>query len=211
MFEKMSGTDASWKIHLLGAGHIFQSMYNPRTAFPNSGAADGLDVANALPLRRFLISMMSYLDVAAACATGEGPMIPGDYWETLGGGWEHNLGVPSFATICSPVDRTMAQLRHSWSRVMSIQTEISRFAKLLRSGLDQGQSKLFHSDLAYRIRNWHNSVPDIFFRLGKLDKMPDDASENIEALTAATCIKCYALSSTIYLESHDEEDRERGV
>lgn len=201
MFEKMSSTDASWKVHLLGAGQIFQSMYSPRTALPASDGVDGLGVANTLPLRRFLVSMMSYLDVAASCATGEGPLIPGDYWETLGGGWEYNLGVPSFATTRSAADRTMAQLRNSWSRVMSIQTEISRFAKQLRSEHDQRQREMIHSDLTYRLRNWHDSAPDIYLRLDTLNSMPDDATEeDVETLTAAACIHCYALGCTVYLE-----------
>ncbi|POR35539.1 Sterol regulatory element-binding protein ECM22 [Tolypocladium paradoxum] len=201
MFEKMSSTDSSWKVHLLGAGQIFQSMYSPRTARPASGGADGLGIASTLPLRRFLVSMMSYLDVAASCATGEGPLIPGDYWETLGGGWEYNLGVPSFATTRSAADRTMAQLRNSWSRIMSIQTEISRFAKFLRSEHDQRQREMIHSDLTYRLRNWHDSAPDIYLRLETLDSMPDDATEeDVETLTAAACIHCYALGCAVYLE-----------
>ncbi|KND89382.1 Sterol regulatory element-binding protein ECM22 [Tolypocladium ophioglossoides CBS 100239] len=201
MFEKMSATDASWKVHLLGAGQIFQSMYSPRTALPASDGADGLGVASTLPLRRFLVSMMSYLDVAASCATGEGPLIPGDYWETLGGGWEYNLGVPSFATTRSAADRTMAQLRNSWSRIMSIQTEISRFAKLLRSKHDQRQREMIHSDLTYRLKNWHDSAPDIFLWLDTLNSMPDDATEeDVETLTTAACIHCYALGCTVYLE-----------
>ena len=201
MFEKMSSTDASWKVHLLGAAQIFHSMYSPRTALPSNDGSDGLGVANTLPLRRFLVSMMSYLDVAASCATGEGPLIPGEYWETLGGGWEYNLGVPSFATTRSAADRTMAQLRNSWSRIMSIQTEISRFAKLLRSEHDQWQSEMIYSDITYRLNSWHDSAPDIYSRLKTLNCIPGDASdEDVETLTAAACIYCYALGCTVYLE-----------
>lgn len=201
MFEKMSSTDDSWKIHLLGAGQIFQSMYSPRTTLPNSDDEDGLGVAAARPFRRFLVSAMSYLDVAAACATGGGTLIPGDYWETLGGGWEYNLGVPSFAETGSSADRTMAQLRSSRSRVMSIQTEISNFVKLLRSDVDRRQKKMYRDDIAYRIRNWHGSAPGIFLRLQGMQVMPEDATEEeLEALTAAASIQCYALACTVYLE-----------
>lgn len=202
MFEKMSSTDDSWKIHLVGAGQIFQSMYSPRTTLPNNDGADGLGVAATLPLRRFLVSAMSYLDVAAACATGGGALISGEYWETLGGGWEYNLGVPSFAeTQSSAADRTMAQLRSSWSRVMSIQTDISKFVKLLQSGVDHRQRKIFHDDIGCRIKNWHKSVPDMFLRLEGMEAIPTGASEEeVEALTAAACIQSYALACTVYLE-----------
>ncbi|RDA90171.1 hypothetical protein CP533_0518 [Ophiocordyceps camponoti-saundersi (nom. inval.)] len=210
MLEQMSSADASWKIHLVGAGQIFHSLYSPRTG-PGAapGATAGTSTPLLLPLRRFLVSTMSYLDVAAACATGSGPLIAGDYWETLGGGWEYNLGAPSLVPArSSAAHRTMAQLRSSWSRVMSIQTDISRFAKLLRSGLDGRQSDMFRSDIAHRIRNWHDSVPDVFLRLDDEPTMMtrggrqqhDEDDEDVDALTAAACILSYALACTIYLE-----------
>ncbi|KJZ77166.1 hypothetical protein HIM_03487 [Hirsutella minnesotensis 3608] len=202
MLEKMSSSDDSWKIHLTGAGQIFQSMYGPRTtAVSGSRMADSPGVAANLPLRRFLVSMMSYLDVAASCATGGGPLVSGDYWETLGGGWEYNLGVPSFATKRSPTDRIMSQLRSSWSRIMSIQTEISRFAELTRNGLDHRQREITRNDIAYRIKNWHESRPDIYLRLREFEGLPDDTSEEeAEVLRAAASIQSYALSCTVYLE-----------
>ncbi|RCI12319.1 hypothetical protein L249_0067 [Ophiocordyceps polyrhachis-furcata BCC 54312] len=209
MLEQMSSADASWKIHLVGAGQIFHSLYSPRTG-PSAAAAAGAGAGSStpllLPLRRFLVSTMSYLDVAAACATGGGPLIAGDYWETLGGGWEYNLGAPSLVRARSSAShRTMAQLRSSWSRVMSIQTDISRFAKLLRSGLDGRQSDMFRSDIAHRIRNWHDSVPDVFLRLDDepvtmTTRRRDEDDEDVDALTAAACILSYALACTIYLE-----------
>ncbi|KAJ6441240.1 C6 transcription factor [Purpureocillium lavendulum] len=201
MFEKMSSADSNWKIHLMGAGHIFQSMYSPRPALPGGDAVDGLAVASTLPLRRFLVSLMSYLDLAASCATGEAPLIAGNYWETLGGGWEYNLGVPSFATSRQPADRTMAQLRNSWSRLMSIQLEICRFSGMIRGGIDDRQKEIMHSDIQYRIQNWHDSAPDVYLRLEGLNEMPADASpEEAETLTAAACVLGYALGATVYLE-----------
>lgn len=201
MFENMSATDASWKVHLLGAGQTLQRMYSPRTGLPY-GCGSGGQVAEDMPsLRRFLVSLMSYLDIAASCATGEDPIIPGDYWETLGGGWEYNLGVPTFATVRRPVDRAMAQIRSSWSRIMSIQTDISKFAKAQRSGLEKRQREMIQGDLAYRIRNWHDSAPDVFLQLEYLDSIPSEATdEETEALTAAACVYCYALGCAVYLD-----------
>ncbi|UNI17681.1 hypothetical protein JDV02_004006 [Purpureocillium takamizusanense] len=201
MFEKMSSADSNWKIHLSGAGHIFKTMYSPRPALPGSDGLDGLAVSNTLPLRRFLVSLMSYLDLAASCATGEAPLIAGNYWETLGGGWEYNLGVPSFATSRQPADRTMAQLRNSWSRLMSIQLEICRFSGMIRDGMDDLQKELMHSDIQYRIQSWHESAPDVYLRLEGLNEMPADASpEEAETLTAAACVLGYALGASVYLE-----------
>lgn len=206
MFEKMSSNDASWKIHLVGAAQIFQSLYSPRVGLPSTptGSSDNMElfgVAHTLPLRRFLVSLMAYLDVAASMATGEGPLIQGDYWETFGGGWEYNMGVPSFAKARSPADRIMAQIRQSWSRIMSIQTDISNFVKIEREGLPQHQRDLYYNDLSYRLRNWQDSAPDIYLRLERLNSMPADATpEEFETLTAASCIQIYALSCSVYLE-----------
>ncbi|KAK2609122.1 hypothetical protein QQS21_002349 [Conoideocrella luteorostrata] len=208
MFEKISSNDASWKIHLVGAAQIFQSMYSPRVCLPAVNSPGSYNnntelsgVAHTLPLRRFLVSLMAYLDVAASMATGEGPLISGDYWETFGGGWEYNMGVPSFAKSRSPADRTMAQIRQSWSRIMSIQTDLSKFVKMEREGLSPNQRELYYNDLAYRLRVWQDSAPDIYLRLEGLDSMPADATpEEHETLTAASCIQIYALTCSIYLE-----------
>ena len=226
MFEKMSGHDSSWKIHLAGAGHVLQSMYSPRISLPANSDSDGrsrggsfsgssstssdssvnargaVSVADNLPLRRFLVSLMAYLDVAAACATGAGTVVAGDYWETLGGGWEYNLGAPSFAGAAKlPGERVMSQIRHSWSRMMSIQTNISEFVKLDRQGLDKSQRDLYYHNLNDRMRNWQESVPDIYVQLSQLDRMPPDiSSHEYEALTAASCVQAYALACGVHLD-----------
>ncbi|KID88383.1 Zn(2)-C6 fungal-type DNA-binding domain protein [Metarhizium guizhouense ARSEF 977] len=207
MFEKISSNDASWRIHLAGAAQIFQSLYSPRVGPPSSPTAksSGMElssVSHTLPLRRFLVSLMAYLDVAASLATGDGPLIQGDYWETFGGGWEYNMGVPSFATVRSSTDRTMAQIRQSWSRIMSIQTDISKFVKMEKEGLAQHQKDMYYNDLSYRLRNWQESAPDIYLRLHQLDSMPADATpEEFETLTAASCIQIYSLSCVVHLET----------
>lgn len=207
MFEKMASHDASWKIHLVGAAQIFHSLYSPRVSPRSSKASGRTDdaelqgVATSLPLRRFLVSLMAYLDVAASVATGEGPLIAGDYWETFGGGWEYNLGVPSFAQSRSRADRTMAQIRQSWSRIMSIQTDLSQFVKVEREGLSPQQRDMYYNDLVHRLQNWQDSTPDIYLRLDQLDAMPPDATpEEHEILTAISCIQTYALACFVYLD-----------
>lgn len=62
----------------------------------------------------------------------------GRYWERFGGGLEYNLRVPSYSPAVTLSDRTMAQFRLSWSRMMSIQADISAFAKILWE-YDQGR------------------------------------------------------------------------
>lgn len=202
MFEKMSATDASWKVHLRGASQIVQAMYSPGLTLANRDAKNSLTLGNEkLPIRRFLVSLLSYLDVAASCATGEAPFIAGDYWETLGGGWQYNLGVPDFAASHCTSNRELAQVRSAWSRLMSIQAEISSFAKLQRSGLDKQQKDAIHDDIVYRLKNWHDSAPNVFLQLEGLDGIPDGATDSeVDILTVTACVESYALACTVYLD-----------
>ncbi|XWW94593.1 hypothetical protein V2A60_002538 [Cordyceps javanica] len=205
MLEKMSATDASWKVHLRGAGSILRSMYSPSPATDDQKTNTLLMLSSeALPIRRFLVSLMSYLDVAASCATGEAPILPGDYWETLGGGWQYNLGVPDFTTELYTDKRVLAQVRTAWSRVMSIQTDISIFAKLRRTGLCPQQRDTMYNDLIHRLKNWHDSAPDAFLQLESLDGIPQGASDDqVRTLTITSCVQSYALACAVYLERVD--------
>ncbi|PQK11402.1 hypothetical protein BB8028_0003g00280 [Beauveria bassiana] len=202
MYEKMSATDASWKVHLRGASQIAQAMYSPGLTVANRNKSSALTLgSDNLPIRRFLVSLLSYLDVAASCATGEAPFIAGDYWETLGGGWQYNLGVPDFAASHCTANRELAQVRSAWSRLMSIQAEISSFAKLQRSGLDKQQKDAIHVDLVYRLKNWHDSAPNVFLQLENLNELPFDAKDSeIEILTVTACVESYAEACAIYLD-----------
>lgn len=202
MFEKMSATDASWKVHLRGASQIVQAMYSPGLPLASRDASKLLTLGNdKLPVRRFLVSLLSYLDVAASCATGEAPFIAGDYWETLGGGWQYNLGVPDFAATHCTSNRELAQVRSAWSRLMSIQAEIGSFANLQRSGLDKQQRDAIHGDLIYRLKNWHDSAPNVFLQLENLDGIPDGATDSeVDILTVTACVESYALACTVYLD-----------
>lgn len=185
-----------------GASQIVQAMYSPGLTLASRDAKNSLTLGNEkLPIRRFLVSLLSYLDVAASCATGEAPFIAGDYWESLGGGWQYNLGVPDFAASHCTSNRELAQVRSAWSRLMSMQAEISSFAKLQRSGLGKQQKDAIHDDIVYRLTNWHDSAPNVFLQLEGLDGIPDGATDSeVDILTVTACVESYALACTVYLD-----------
>lgn len=193
----MESRDTSWKVHLVGSHHIYDRIVNPGFSEVDENVTDSMTVEVAHPIRRFLISLMAYLDVAGACATGEGTLIAGDYWEKCGG-WEYNLGAPSYSPDIIASDRIMAQIRLSWSRIMSIQADISTFAKLKRGGMDQRQLDMIRDDLLDRVRSWRTSAPDIYCRLAQIDQVPEDA-EDYDVLTAAACVEAYEKASVVYL------------
>ncbi|KAK7227665.1 hypothetical protein V2G26_015668 [Clonostachys chloroleuca] len=202
IYEKMASTSRMWQVHLAGARQVFEAIYSPKVVA--SGADYGKDEwtsSISVPMRRFLISLLSFLDVAACCATGEDTVILGDYWESFAGGWEYNLGTPSFCLGRASADRTLAQIRQAWSRIMSIQVGISAFARLQRLSIHNSRRNTLHNDLAHRIEVWQASVPDIFHRLAALSTMPSDASDrDAEILTAAACIECYSVACIIHLD-----------
>ncbi|KAK7227672.1 hypothetical protein V2G26_015675 [Clonostachys chloroleuca] len=191
-----------WKVHLAGARQVFEAMYSPRVTPVGVDYGKGeLHSSISIPIRRWLISLMSFLDVAACCATGEETVIPGDYWEVYTGGWEYNLGAPSFCLGSDLADRAMAQMRQAWSRIMSIQVSISAFARLQRLRIDDSHRDVLHSDLIYRVKTWRASVPEIFRRLAELSTMPGDASNrDVEILTAAACVESYAVACVVHLD-----------
>ena len=201
MFDQISTAGSQWKIHLAGACEVFGSIYTkPQLAIVDDGLEiDTCDGYFTNSMRRFLVSLLSYLDVAAACATGEGTLISGYYWETFGGGWEYNLGAPSFYMDDDDGYRVLSEIRHSWGRLMAIQADISKFAKI-QGCLNGGQREMFQADLAYRIDHWHNGAPIIYARLSQLDKIPAGSSwRDIENLTATACVQSYAYACIVYL------------
>ena len=203
IFEMMSSKNTSWRIHLRGARQAFNEIYNPCIDAGENRATEERSCEIILPaMRRFLVSTLAWLDVAAACATGDGTLIPGDYWETFGGGWEYNLGVPSLNPGHTSADRILAQLRHSWSRIMSIQASISNLANLKKGGLCVRQSRIFFEDILARLGDWRATAPDIYHRLSSINKMPVDSTvREVEVLVAAACIICYEKACLIYLYS----------
>lgn len=194
----MESRDMSWKVHLDGSRHIYNKIVTPRFSIADEHETENTAVEVAHPMRRFLISLLAYLDVAGACATGEDTLIAGDYWEKSGGGWEYNLGAPSYSMAIIPSDRAMAQIRLSWSRIMSIQADISTFAKLKRVGIDKGQHDMIWDDLMVRIRSWRSSAPDIFDRLAEINEVSQD-SEDYDVLIAAACVEAYEKALVVYL------------
>lgn len=196
LFDQISSAGSEWRIHLMGACQVFESIYESRPTASDEGIGNQ-SFTNSM--RRFLVSLLSYLDIAAACATGEGTLIQGYYWEKCAGDWEYNLGTPSFYIADNEADRVLSQLRHSWTRVMAILADISKFAKT-RQHLSDHQREMLREDLAHRIKCWHNSAPNIYARLSQLDEIPIDSSDrDIEDLTAAACIQTYAYACMIYL------------
>ncbi|KAL2849330.1 fungal-specific transcription factor domain-containing protein [Aspergillus pseudodeflectus] len=198
LFEMMDSQHHNWAIHLKGAREIYRAMFTP----DSDPAQEAKRVAEMNhPLRQFLVSLLSYLDVAGACATSEGTVVEGSYWQTLGGGWEYNLGIPSLSSPdTSPVHDVLLNLRQCWSVMMEIQAAISSFGKAKQHGwMTPEQQDAVYADLLQRLVQWRLDAPDCLQELGDLDDESLARYPHPEGLEYVGCIEAYEKATNIYL------------
>ncbi|KAL4886153.1 fungal-specific transcription factor domain-containing protein [Aspergillus karnatakaensis] len=197
LYEMMDSQHHNWAIHLKGAREIYRLMFTPI----NDPTQEMRRVAAmSHPLWKFLVSLLSYLDVAGACATSDGTIVEGSYWRTLGGGWQYNLGIPSLSPEPSSHCTILADLRHCWSILMEIQAAISAFGKAKRCGLmPPDQQDLVYQGLLQRLVQWRVEAPECLQQLAALD---DDALSqcfHTDSLEYVGCIEAYEKATHVYL------------
>lgn len=192
-FEMMDSDTNNWQTHLKGAKDIFEKLFSVETDRP----APSKQSKKSEAMRNFLISALGYLDVAAAASTAQPTQIPGNYWDTVGGGWQYNLGVPSLNAILegrTPEDDHLGDIRQSWSTLMTIQSDVGLFATDIEKGLSDADHARRHQQIAGRLLTWRHLLPDIFSHL-------DDASTpsyNADSIEGASCVVCYEQATLIY-------------
>ncbi|PVH82288.1 hypothetical protein DL98DRAFT_570551 [Cadophora sp. DSE1049] len=198
LFEMMDSRTDGWKVHLLGASNIYNLLFSPdSSAGDNSTYDDDGDLETTHPVRRFLVSLLAYLDVAGSCATGSRTLVRGDYWESHGGGWEYNLGVPSFSHNLND-NGTLGQIRQSWSRLMSIQADISNFAQTKRQGMSKGRHEITRHDLESRLVRWRLNAPNCFASFAEREDV-DTGDEEWYLQEAMGFVEAYEKATIIYL------------
>ncbi|KAL4948810.1 fungal-specific transcription factor domain-containing protein [Aspergillus filifer] len=196
LFEMMDSQHHNWAIHLKGAREIYRLMFYPN-ADPAHEARRVAEINH--PLRQFLVSLLSYLDVAGACATSDGTIVEGSYWRTLGGGWEYNLGIPSLSEPNSD-NPLLRELRQSWSIMMEIQAAISSFGQSKRSGwMTPEQQDCTYGDLLQRLLQWRIDAPACFQQLGDLDEPSLSQYPHPEILEYVGCIEAYEKATYLFL------------
>lgn len=192
-FEMMDSDTNNWQTHLKGAKEIFERLFSVDT----SGQVLRDEGRKNEAVRNFLISALGYLDVAAAASTAQPTQIPGNYWDTVGGGWQFNLGVPSLNAILEgrvPEDDNLGDIRRAWSTLMTIQSDVGLLASDIEKGLSASDRNRRHQQLAGRLLTWRHLLPDIFNHL-------DDStttSFNADSIEGASCVVCYEQATMIY-------------
>lgn len=194
----MDSQHDNWAVHLKGAREIYKVLFFQTTTDPMQETQRLAEMNH--PLRHFLISLLSYLDVAGACATSDGTVVEGSYWRTYAGGWEYNLGIPSLSSNRPPSEQTLVQIRNCWSVMMEIQAAISAFGRAKHENrLTFAQQDLTYGDLLNRLFEWRATAPECMQELGDLDEDSLKAYGYPEILEYAGCIEAYEKATVIFL------------
>ncbi|KXG49846.1 Protein of unknown function DUF3468 [Penicillium griseofulvum] len=196
LFEMMDSQHNNWAVHLKGAREIYNLLFYPQAG---DSAREVQRIAETNhPLRPFLVSLLSYLDVAGACATAGGTMVEGNYWKTMGGGWEYNLGTPSLLSSI-PDNPRMSELRQAWSSLMEVQASISRFASDKKTWMTSDQSDAMYKDIFNQLVVWRATAPPCLQLLVDLDDESLAQYPYPDVLEYAGCIEAYEKATLVHL------------
>ncbi|OJD23659.1 hypothetical protein ACJ73_04983 [Blastomyces percursus] len=202
-FEMMDSETANWKVHLRGIRDLFEAMMQPIQPVPISAISMSLSNKGPEPpelsLKRFLISLTAYLDVAGAVASNEGTVIEGPYWESHGGGWQYNLGVSGSLPEDSRNAAVLSALRRHWSLLMCIQNDISSFANAKRKGMSIENQKATRENLETRLALWRSMAPECFSMIDSSLESTTKTYGNAELLEGTACVEAYEKATIIYL------------
>ncbi|KAJ5182519.1 transcriptional regulator family: Fungal Specific TF [Penicillium capsulatum] len=198
LFEMMDSQHQNWAVHLKGAREIYNLLFYPHTG--NSPREVQRVAESNHPLRSFLVSLLSYLDVAGACATPGGTVVEGNYWKTLGGGWEYNLGTPSLSSPSMPDDPRLVELRQAWSGMMEVQAAISTFARD-KQWMSPDYQDVVYKDIFNRLVVWRASTPISLQLLGDME-LDDESLRRFpfpDVLEYVGCIEAYEKATFVHL------------
>jgi hypothetical protein len=192
----MDSQHLNWAVHLKGAREIYNLLFFPHTGSSEREVQRVADTNH--PLRSFLVSLLSYLDVAGACATPGGTVVDGSYWKTLGGGWEYNLGTPSLSGIRD--DPTLVELRSAWSSMMEVQAAISTLARQ-KQWMSPDQQDMVYKEIFNRLVVWRASTPVSLQLLGDME-LDDETLRRFpfpDMLEYVGCIEAYEKATFVHL------------
>lgn len=195
----MDSQHHNWSVHLQGAREIYNLLFYPTTGTNPTREIQRVAESNH-PLRSFLVSLLSYLDVAGACASPGGTVVEGTYWKTLGGGWEYNLGTPSLSSPSMPDDPRLVELRQAWSGMMEVQAQISVFGRD-KSWMGPELQDEVYKDIFNQLVVWRASTPFSLRLLGDME-LDDDSLHAFpfpDVLEYVGCIEAYEKATFVHL------------
>ncbi|KAF7717447.1 Fungal Zn(2)-Cys(6) binuclear cluster domain-containing protein [Penicillium ucsense] len=198
LFEMMDSQHQNWEIHLKGAREMCNLLFCPRSDKLSSEGQCIDDVHH--PLRSFLLSLLSSLDVAGACARPGDTVATRSYWKTLEGGWEYNFGIPSLSTTTPPDDPRLLELRKAWSRMMEVRAIISTFARD-KARLSPDQQDIVYRRIFHQLAAWRQTTPIPLQALGEMELHHErlDAFPDPDMLEYYGCVEAYEKATLVHL------------
>lgn len=189
----------NWSVHLRGACKIYSLLFYSPTGTNSICESQRSAESNHL-LRNFLISLLSYLDVAGACASLGGTIVKGTYWKALTNGWEYNLGVPSISSPSMPDDPQLMELRQARSDMMEIQAQIGIFGGD-KSWMGPALQDMVYRNIFNHLVAWRADTCISLQILGETEL--DDTSLRLypfpDVLEYVGCIEAYEKATIVHL------------
>ncbi|KAJ5958414.1 uncharacterized protein N7479_005564 [Penicillium vulpinum] len=196
IFEMMDSQHHNWAVHLKGAREIYNLLFYPQ---PGDPAREMQRLAETNhPVRPFLVSLLSSLDVAGACATPGGTVVEGSYWKTMGGGWEYNLGTPSLLSTI-PDNPHLVELRQAWCSLMEVRASISTFASDKKTWMTVDQSDAMYKEIFNRLVVWRAMAPPCLQLLADLDDESLARYPYPDIIEYASCVEAYEKATFLHL------------
>ncbi|KAJ5903906.1 hypothetical protein N7504_006289 [Penicillium tannophilum] len=199
LFEMMDSQTDNWAVHLKGACEIYYLISYPHCGRTSAHEAQR-DTECDHPLRSFLVSLLSYLDIAGACASPGGTVVEGNYWETLGSGWEYNLKTPSLSSPSLPDNLFLEKLRRAWSGIMEILVAISIFARD-KQWMPPKQQDVVFNEILNRLVLWRASTPTSLQLLGEMELDSESLRHfpSLDMLEYVACVEIYENATFVHL------------
>ncbi|KAJ5223395.1 Protein of unknown function DUF3468 [Penicillium chermesinum] len=177
LFEMMDSQNQNWAVHLQGAREIYNLLFYPHTGTNPTREIQRVAESNH-PLRSFLVSLLSYLDVAGACAS------------------------PAEQSSRAPTGRLWeeVELRQAWSGMMEVQAQISVFGRD-KSWMSPEVQDAVYKDIFNQLVVWRASTPISLRLLGDMEL--DDESLRLfpfpDVLEYVGCIEAYEKATFVHL------------
>ncbi|OJJ48973.1 hypothetical protein ASPZODRAFT_60277 [Penicilliopsis zonata CBS 506.65] len=221
-FEMMDSQHPNWLVHLKGAKEIYRIMFHPTPAEQADRVGEGeRQAAVRHPLLTDLLLLLADLDVAGACATVNGTVIPGPYWRmhavdgggSAAAGWEQEHLHNTTNTSPTPVsftgrDQVLAELTDAWAGLMEIRASTSKFGKAKDEDMPVEQQDVVFGDLLNSLLAWRASAPECLRVLGLLDLNTTTRPTTNSCLPSypypdllayAACLEAYEKATALHL------------
>lgn len=192
----MDSQHHNWLVHLKGAKGIYRTLCYPNQAHHNYARAARRQADS--PTQSFLVSMLSYLDVAGACAASDGTVVVGGYWAFDGSSEFQAPGAAGSCPATAASPSPLAELRQCWCAMMEIQASVGAFGEAKQRWMPFGQQDQAYKGLVRTVA-WRANAPEPLRRLAELDGNSFQQYEYQDMIEHVGCVEAHEKATILYL------------